>query len=174
MIIKDQLLAEHSKKNTQLICSFIGTDVDKMKELMDCFFSNEYRISQRAAMAVSECFDQHPHLLLPYLAEMCAILDREDVHIALTRNTVRIFQFVQLPAKLQAKVFDQCLGFLQSPQYPVAVKAFSMTVLYNICKEFPELKAEVIPVLEQEMAYAEKPGILSRGRKIMKQLHQLP
>lgn len=173
MIIKEQLLIEHSKKNTQLICSFITTDKDRMKELMDCFFCNEYRISQRAAMVVSECFDQHPQLLQPYVEDMCAMLDREDVHIALIRNIVRIFQFIQLPTKLQAKVFDQCLNFLQSPEYPVAVKAFSMTVLYNICKEFPELKAEVIPVLEQEMAYAERPGILSRGRKIMKGLQQL-
>ncbi len=173
MIIKEQLLLEHSKANTQKITRFIGTDKNRLQQLMDCFFSNEYRVTQRAAMAVSDCFDQHPFLMQSHLERMINNLDTQNLHIAVKRNTVRIFQFVEIKLDLQSKFYDHCINYLMDSKEPIAVKAFSMGILYNICKEHPDLKTEVIPLLEDELEHTESAGIRSRGRNILKKLSKL-
>jgi len=47
-----------------------------------------------------------------------------------------------------------------------------MQILYNISEKEPELKPELIDVIENEMELHPTPGILSRGKKILKKLHE--
>lgn len=173
MNIREQLLVEHSKANTQKITEYIGDDAERTAELMRCFFSNEYRVTQRAAMVVSDCFDRNPELMRPYLTQLVENIEQDDIHVAVQRNTVRILQFIDIPEELQARLFDRCLSFLIDSKMPIAVKAFSMGILYNICKDFPELKAEVIPLIEQELSHTESAGVRSRAKNILKKLSAL-
>lgn len=173
MKIREQLLFAHSKENTRKITNYIGSNKDRLQELMNCFFSNEYRVSQRSAMAVSDCFDQHPHLMQPHLERMIANLNTENIHIAVKRNTVRILQFIEVEENLQSELFDHCINFLKDPKEPIAVKAFSMGILYKICKQYPDLKTEVIPLIEDELEYTDSAGVRSRGRNILKKLNSL-
>ena len=173
MKIKEQLLVAHSKENTRLITAYIGDSKERLRELMDCFFGNEYRLSQRAAMVVSHCFDERAEMMQPYLEKLILNLENEAIHIAVIRNTVRILQFTAIPEKLQARLFDKCLLFLADTQMPIAVKAFSMTVLLNICKCFPDLKVEVIPLIEDVLKYTESAGVKNRGKKVLTQLYKL-
>lgn len=173
MDIHKQLLDTHSKANTNLITSYIGTDSVLLDELMACFFKNEYRVSQRAAMVVSNCFDQHPILMQPYIEKMILNLESDHIHVAIKRNTIRILQFVDIPEMYQSQLFDRCLSFIRNRNEPIAVKAFSMTIVYNICKQYPELVSEVIPIIENEVNYTESKGIISRGKKVLAQLYRL-
>ena len=70
-------------------------------------------------------------------------------------------------------MFDCCLSYLTDVEETVAVKAFSMTVLYRICQKYPDLKQELIPVIEDNLAYSDKAGLQNRGKKILKKLYQL-
>lgn len=173
MNIRAQLLVEHSKKNTDAIRSYIGQERNLVKELFDCFFSDETRVSQRAAMVISAVFDHDPHLVLPYTEELIENLLNNSQHVAIKRNTIRILQFMELPESQTSAVFNHCLENIISVKEPIAVKAFSMTVLLNICKKYPELKQEVIPILELELERNESAGVLNRGKKVLKKLNQL-
>ena len=173
MNIRAQLLITHSKPNTNKIVEYIGSNKDCLAELMDCFFSNEYRVTQRAAMAVSAVFDKSPKFINPYLSKMILNLENKDLHVAIKRNTIRILQFIEIPEKLISSLFDCCISYLLNKDEPIAVKAFSMGIVYNICKIYPELKVEVIPILEDIVEYSDSAGILSRGTKILKKLSQL-
>ena len=173
MDIKEQLLTEHSKDNTQLIVDYVGSDPERLAALMQCFFSDTYRISQRAAMAVSHCFDAHPTMMMPYQLRMIDLLEEVNLQIALKRNIVRILQFMELPESKEAQLFDRCLYFLMDAKEAIAVKAFSMTILYNICKKHPALKHELIPVLEELLLQSESAGVQNRGKKTLKKLHRL-
>lgn len=173
MNIRQQLLAEHSKANANKIANYIGESKQKLAEIMKCFFSNQYRVSQRSAMVVSEIFDRNPELIEPYKKKIILQLKKEDLEVAVKRNSIRILQFQEIPEELTATLFDYCLNFLTNAKEPIAVKAFSMTVLYNSCKRFPELTSELIPILEQELNQNKSKGIQSRGRKVLKQLRML-
>lgn len=65
-------------------------------------------------------------------------------------------------------VFDT----LNSGREPVAVKVFSMTVLFNIVQVYPELSEELEISIEEQMPFGSG-GFKSRGRKVLKDLSKL-
>lgn len=168
MNIKDEILREHSKQQAIKIASYIGTDPDRFDELMHLFFDREYRTSQRAAWVVSHCLDKHPELAKPHLEKMVLNL-RNEVHVAVVRNTLRVLQFMDIPDEVLGEATDICFTIMESGSQPIAVKVFAMTVLANICKKLPDLKNELTLLIEDQMPFASA-GFRSRGTKILRRL----
>jgi len=136
---------------------------------MGLFFTNTYRVSQRAAAIVNYCAQKYPILIAPYLEQMIDNLSNVNLHDAVKRNTVRILQFIDIPEKLMGKTANVCFDFLKSGTEPIAVKCFSMSVLYNISKKNPGLNNELKLVIEAQMPYGSA-GYKSRAKRILKEL----
>src|SRR3972149_3193992 len=134
MNLESEILKEHSKKQAVKIVQWIGNNKKRFAQLMQLFLEGEYRVVQRLAWIVSLCAEQHPALVKPWLSRMIKKAQEKGVHNAVQRNVVRVLQFVELPTPLQGPAANLCFHFLQSPEAPIAVKAFSMTVLANIAK----------------------------------------
>lgn len=169
MDLESEILKEHSKKQAIKIARWIGDDKKRFAQLMQLFLEGEYRVVQRSAWIVSLCGEKYPELIKPWLSKMVRKAQEKDVHNAVQRNVVRVLQFVNLPAPLQGPAANLCFNFLQSPETPIAVKAFSMTVLANIAAKEPDLKREVALIIEEMLPYG-GPGIRSRGKKVLLQL----
>jgi hypothetical protein len=169
--IKKELLKEHSKAQAVKISNYIGDDPEKFNQLITLFLADEYRVTQRAAWVVSHCADQYPKLIEPHLEQLILNL-KNQVHVAVKRNTVRVLQDVEIPEELLGETADICFNLMQSGEETIAVKVFAMTVLGNICVKFPELKNELIPLIEDQMPYGSA-GFKSRGKKILKNLTKL-
>ncbi len=165
MKIREEILKEHSRTQAEKIASYIGENEIRFAELMKLFFGNTYRVTQRAAWIVSICTERNPFLIEPFLSKMVNNLERE-VHDAVKRNTLRIFQSIELPKKLWGKTVNICFRFLIDADEPIAVKVFAMTVLSNICKYEPELKNELKLVLEDQLENASA-GFKSRAQKVL-------
>jgi hypothetical protein len=168
MNIEELLIEEHSKAQAIKIAQFVGNDRERFDELMKLFLDGRIRIHQRASMPLCICADKHPHLIIPYLQTMLSNL-KNPVHDAVVRNTIRLFQNIELPEDMWGEVWEICFEYLVSPRYPVAIRVFAMTVLYNICRELPELTQELKVVLEDQMPYGSA-GFISRGKKILAKL----
>ena len=56
---------------------------------------------------------------------------------------------------------------LNSPNEPIAVKAFSMTVIFNLSKKYPDIVPELKASIEYLMPNASA-GIKSRSNKILR------
>ncbi|MEO8150662.1 MAG: hypothetical protein ABI723_23725 [Bacteroidia bacterium] len=165
MSIREALLKEHSKAQTNRIVNYIGDDEKKFAELMDLFFNDEYRVVQRSAWSVSNCAEAHPQLIMPYLKKMIELLG-EDVHNAVKRNIVRVLQFIDIPKKHYGKAAQACFDLLLSKDEPVAVKVFAMTVIANISKHEPDLKNELRIIINDQLPYSSA-GFKSRAKKIL-------
>ena len=174
MDIRDQLLVEHSKQNTLAIAGYIGNNSERFSVLMDLFFNdpNKSRVVQRAAHVLSFCLDKHPDLITPHLEALIHNLKEDNVHVAVRRNTVRALQTITIPEELLGDTWNICFTYLSSAEEPIAVKAFSMTVLYNICKKLPELKEELQIVIEDQLPYGSS-GFKNRAHKVLKGLTKL-
>ncbi|MGB1247852.1 MAG: hypothetical protein ACPG4Z_03140 [Chitinophagales bacterium] len=171
MNLREEILAECSKEQWKKLSDWIGKDEARFADLMDLFFAGEYRVSQRSANVVAYCFDKHAFLLTPYLSKMVDYLENPP-HVSVTRNTVRILQNVDLPQELIGKAANLCFDFLAKHETPIAIKAFSMTILANICVQEPDLKNELILLIEEQMPYGSA-GFKSRGRKTLEKLRKL-
>lgn len=167
MDIKAQLLTEHSKTNADLIRNWIGNDCERFTILVQLFLENEYRVSQRAAMVLGHLYDAHPEMIAPFLPKIIKHLRKPDIHDAVKRNIVRILQTIDLPKKHHGQVADICFNYLADPNTAVAIRAFSMTVLWNICLKVPELMPELKATIEDWLEHGTK-GFESRGKQILR------
>jgi hypothetical protein len=166
------ILKEHTKSNTSKIVDWISNDPNRFKELVDIFLAGTYRVTQRAAWPLSRCVEHHPNLINPHLKRVIDHLKRPGIHDAVKRSTVRFLQDIKIPKSMQGRVADSCFGYLSDPKEPIAVRVFSMTVLANMAKENPELKNEIIPIIEDQLPFGSA-GFRSRGIKVLKALKQL-
>src|SRR5882724_12843827 len=138
MNLEEMLLAEHSKKQCDKIVKYISDDKKRFAALMKLFFQGEYRITQRAAWPMSYCVRKYPSLIRPYFNRLITNLRKKGLHEAVVRNTVRILQDLDIPRQYHGKLMSICFDFIQSNETPVAVKAFSLTILENLSKKYPE------------------------------------
>jgi hypothetical protein len=163
------LREEHSKKQSDRIVKYIGTDKDRFAILIDLFFKGEYRISQRAAWPLSYCVRSYPALIAPYYGRLLDNLGRKDIHVAVIRNTVRLLQDVSIPKRWHGRVMSICFDFVANPETPIAVKAFALTILSNLSQDYPEIRGELKLIIEEQWDQA-TPAFRSRAKKILKKI----
>ncbi|MBX2963021.1 MAG: hypothetical protein KF687_10955 [Cyclobacteriaceae bacterium] len=172
MNLQQELLRTTSKAQVLRIVQYIGSDPIKFDALVTVFLGGSYRATQRASWILSVCIEHHPELAKPHLKKLVKNLKQPGLHSAVKRNTVRLLQFVNIPASLHGDVATVCFNFLQDNKEPIAVRAFSMTVLANIARSNPDLKRELMLMLEDILPYGSA-GMISRARKTIKQLETI-
>ncbi|UZR95514.1 hypothetical protein [Chondrinema litorale] len=168
MNISEALLKEHSKANSLNIAEYIGEDKVRFKQLIEIFIGEEYRLVQRSAWVLSIIAEKHPFLIKPYLSLLVKQLHNPK-HDTVKRNILRILQFIEIPDELMGELADICFNFLTSGKEAIAIKVFAITVLEKIVRQYPELKYELIIIIEDQMPYSSA-GFKSRGTKILKAL----
>ncbi len=86
---------------------------------------------------------------------------------------MRSLQCLPIPAPHQSAVVNLAMSFLTNRQEAIAVRVFAMTVLANLCSVYPDLKNELIPLIEDELPIG-TPAFRSRGAKILRSLKRHP
>ncbi len=148
---------------------YIGDGKQRFSELILIYLNGPERITQRAATLLVHFAKKQPELVIGQLGIILKQLNQPHASVAIKRNTVRFLQDIKIPKRWQGKVADICFTFLTNHDEPIAVKAFSMTVLGNIAVENIELKNELIPIIEDQMPFGSA-GFRNRGAKVLKQL----
>lgn len=151
MNLLEEILREHSKEQCNKIVKWVGNSQQRFDELFHLFLTGEYRVTQRAAWPISYCVEIHPAFIKKNFAKLISNLQRPNRHNAVKRNTVRLLQYVDIPKKLQGRVMDICFGYVASPGEAVAVKAFSLTVLGNLAKLYPDIIPEIKLLIEEQL-----------------------
>jgi hypothetical protein len=169
MNLKDAALKEHSKIQCNRIVKYIGNNPKRFSDLVNVFLEGPYRVTQRIAWPLSYCVEENTTLIHPHLSRILKYVQQSGVHDSVKRNVIRLLQFIDIPKKQQGVVADICFKFFNNKKEPIAVRAFSMTVLANLAKEITELKNELIPLIEDELPFGSA-GFVSRGRKVLKEL----
>jgi hypothetical protein len=172
MNIREELLKEknHSKQQALKISDYACSSPKYFRALMQCFLLNEYRLSQRAAWSVNWAVQKNPNLIQPYIKDLIQQLVRKDVHDAVIRNSVRILQKIKIPGEFHGELMNNCFAFIESNTTPVAVKAFSLTVLSNLSEIYPEIKNELQLIIEERWDH-ETAAFKARARKILETLN---
>lgn len=169
--LRDEILKEHSKVHTVYLANKIGANQEDFDELIALFLKDEYRVTQRAAWIVRHCIEAYPWLIEKHLESIILNLQK-DIHDAVKRNTVFILHQMEIPEDLMGVTAEICFAFLNSGKEPVAIKAHSMSVLFNIVKKFPELKDELQMSIEEQLPFGSV-GFKNRGSKILKAMEKI-
>ena len=167
MNLQTEILKADFKDQAVFVAEKVIDDEAKFAELMTLFFSVDIRTCQQAAWIVSHCADKNPSLVMPYIDKLIKNLYNE-VGDATKRSTVRVLQLVEIPEALWGEIIEICFRYLTGKE-AVAIKVFSMTVLYNISLKVPEITTELKVVIENQLPYGSA-GFKSRGKKILAKL----
>jgi len=170
MDLRNEILRENNREHTLKIADWISANAERVAALVQLFLQDEYRVVQRAAWIISYVAQQSPELIVPHLPAMVQRMDDAGIPVAVKRNVTRVLQFLPIPPALHGPVMNRCFELLTDPEETIAVRAFSMTVLANLAKEYPDIRNEIRLVLEDELQHQPSPGFASRAKKVLKML----
>lgn len=168
MDLKEALLKEHSLVQATKISVWAVESKANLKQLMQAFFGKDKILVQRASWAASKAYDLQPALFETYLLQLITCLEK-PIHGSVRRNSLRMMQSMQIPEEYQSKLIDILFELLSDPKEESAVKAFAMTVAYNVVKLYPELGQELKIIIEDQLPYA-TPSFKSRAKRIINKL----
>ncbi|MFA6260049.1 MAG: hypothetical protein WC760_01160 [Bacteroidia bacterium] len=166
------LLKEHSKRLTETIIAYVNQDESRLDELVALVTGGKPILAQRASWPLSYVAIRNPDWIEKHLPSLISLLKRTDLHQAVTRNIYRFLQEIDIPEELEGKVAESAIRHIHDPRTPIAIKAFAITVLGNLCKKYPELAQEVRLLLEDERLN-ESGAIKVRMRCVLKALDKL-
>ena len=169
MDLRATILAEHSKAQTNKIIKWIGSDQKRFDELFKLFLNDEYRVVQRAAWPLSYCVINHPELIRKHFSKLVKNLGKPNIGDSVKRNTVRLLQHIAIPEEFHGEIMSICFNYISDPQEKVAIKAFSLSILQNLCRQYPEIRQELKTIIEDRWDY-ETVAFRSRAKKILKEL----
>ena len=170
MNLKEMILQEHSKAQTNKIIAWVGDSQKRFDDLFYLFINDEYRVVQRAGWPLSYIAATYPQLIQKHFSKLIQNLHKTGLHNAVKRNTVRLLQEITIPKKFHGEIMSLCFDYISSPDEAIAVKAFSLTILQNLSAEYPDIKPELKTIIHNRWDF-ETAAFHSRARKILKSMN---
>jgi hypothetical protein len=160
------LVAEHSKAQNTRIVKWVNNNQQRFDDLFRILLNDEPVIQQRAAWAMSCAVIKHPALIKKHFKKLLDNLEKPNLHNAVKRNSIQVFEEIEIPEKFHGRIMDRCFSYISDPAEAVAVKAFSLGVLRKFAKQYPEIKQELKAIIEERWEF-ETPAFHSRAKKIL-------
>lgn len=162
-----EIQANHSQVQRDKIVNWIGYSQDRFNQLFSIFLNGNSCESQRASWPLSHAVLTHPQFILPHFAALLKNLLKPGIHDAVKRNSLRLMQDLEIPEQFHGEVMNLCFNYITSMTEKPAIKAFSLTVLQNLAKSYPDIKHELKTIIEDQWDY-ESPAFKSRAKKLLK------
>lgn len=171
MNIRLALEQDFSKNKINEIAEYACSKPIRFKKLMECFFDPYHRTVLAASWVLTKSIQSHKEMLEPYFPEIITQITNPNNAEHLIRNSLRILELIQIPETFHGIVMNTCFGFIEQPQAPIAIKAYSLTILFELSKTYPEIQEELKCIIEEKWGN-ETPAFKSRGRKILSQINK--
>ena len=125
-------------------------------------------VAWRTAWIIDKLSVKNPSLIEPYHKMLVGML-KKTKNNSIRRHLTKILGTNPTKECEDGELIDKCLNWIIHTKVPVAVKANTMQLLYELCKLYPELIPEFRMVIEEGLPTGSN-GYKSRARKILKQL----
>jgi 8-oxo-dGTP diphosphatase len=160
-----------SMKEVNWVATSAGENPAIFKKLLEFSFSPDRRLAFRSSWTLTKVCDKYPDLIIPYLGMIIESLDNID-NESTQRSFLRILSFAEMDkvdSRFHGILADHCFSALNSGFSAIAIKAYSMEILYKLAVIYPELANEL--ALSVSMLQADSSGgILARSRIILDKL----
>jgi 8-oxo-dGTP diphosphatase len=144
-------------------------------KLFEYSHSSDKKLAFRASWTLTKVCDRFPELIYPCLEQIVDSLGKIDNESTL-RSFLRIISLSDLE-KIKSRqhgiLADFCFTAMNSGFSAIAIKAYSMEILYKLALIYPELANELSASLRILMEDGSA-GITARGHTIIKKLADIP
>ena len=171
MNLPEEISRERSRAQAVKLAAWVGGDAGRFRELMAVFLQDEdHNLVSRAAWIINIVAETQPGIVLPHLAALVGRMEAPGIPGAVKRHVMSILQYVDIPEFLHGQVMNAGFSLLEDPEEPIAVRAFSMSVLAHLAVVYPEIKGELRLVIENMLMLGASAGLRARARKVLKSI----
>jgi hypothetical protein len=167
------ILSDSSRSLADYAAAMVGNDPVMFRKVLDLAYEQKSPVSMRAARVADLGCEHHPELIRPYLVRMV-----KDLPGLTDMSVKRVFMHILIrhswveDEEAMGKLVDTLFKWLMDDNQAVAVKAYSMVILENITKMLPDLKGELILVLEEAAPLWESQALQYGARKLVRKLRK--
>ena len=168
--MEQDLLIENSKKHITALAKSIAYNESEIEKIVGLTLQDKQTISARASWVISElCKSNNEHIFkqLPVIIRALPTISIDGIK----RNLLCGMQCLTIDEENIGSLIDICFKFILTPSETVAVKVYSMQIIANTVNKYPEIKNELIAVIEEEMT-KNSVAFYARAKKILKVLHK--
>lgn len=171
--IKKEFSANYTLSQVNKVVGQIEYYPDLIKDIREFVFDKDPRKNMRATWLLLHIAFKHPQLIKKEIPTLLRFLDQATNHTGAIRNCVRIFMEIEIPEKFCASIYDRCQLYATNATLPHAVRVFAIYTMANICKRFPELKQELLIIIDELKKYPQSPSMNACIKKTSKNLLKL-
>lgn len=153
-----------------MIAEVVKSD-DHFKTLIQLALHEKDPLAWRSCWVLDGSDEKRPGMAQKYIPEIIQALPGLKSKGTL-RSLLRLLTRYDIPEDEQGLLIDLCFSYLVSELYPVAVKAHAMQIIYQHVLIYPELKGELIAVIEDQ-SENNSVGFKSRGSILMRKMEKL-
>lgn len=144
-----------------------------LRKFIEFSFSSDRKLAFHASWILTKACDKSPEIIYPYIPQIIESLSSIDNESAL-RSFLRIISLCE-PSRLNPKhhglLADECFRQLNSGFSAIAVKAYSMEILYRLTLIYPELATE-LALSVRGLMDIDSAGIVSKAKTILRKLNK--
>ena len=146
----------------------VAADEKLFNLLFQLIFSRDKRLAWRSCWIIDTASEDAPDLLEDKLPEIIAGF-LSTSNSSLKRHFTRILCRYRLPEECLGAIINRSFELLV-PSEPTSVRVFAMQLLFNISQQLPDLKRELILVIENLSEERGSAGFINRSAKLLRQL----
>ncbi|OPZ98803.1 MAG: hypothetical protein BWY70_01142 [Bacteroidetes bacterium ADurb.Bin408] len=164
------MLYDSSKAAVDAVVELAGQQPALFAEVFHAACNEPYPLAMRAARVVQFYILKNPHAIAPFLPDLVHTLLHNTVD-GVKRSFLKILiEVVDVDAIPDAGlVYNRCLDWIFSEKESIAVRAYSMDLLYKFSLFEKELSMEFMLVLEN-VPLDESPGLECRRKQFLMKL----
>ena len=169
--LMDLLANMMSRKEAEFFAASALENKAILHRLLHYSVGSEGKLAFRASWTLSKVFDRYPELIYPHINFIVNSLGKLE-NESTERSFLRILSLADLPRVdpgYHGVLADHCFSALKSGFSAVAVKSYSMEILYKLALIYPGLIYELCSSINMLQGESQA-GIVARGRIILKKL----
>lgn len=160
-------------KEAEWVAAALIENHELLKRFIGYSYSKDQKEAFHSSWILTKACDRVPGLLDPYMPEIIESLPDIESESTL-RSFLRILSLSDLKIfsqKHQGLLADLCFKQLNSSLSAIAVKAYSMEILYRLTLIYPELATE-LAVSVRSVMDLQSAGIVSKAKTILRRLNK--
>lgn len=171
---RDMVRSTMGAKEVEWIATSAVENPQIFRKLFGCSFSDDKKLAFHSSWALTKVADDHPERFAEFAPQIIESLGKLENESTL-RSFLRILtlsDISRLDSRHHGQLADYCFSALRSGSSAIAVKAYSMDIIYQIAVIYPELiheLASTINLLHDETSA----GIVARGNIILRRLAEI-
>jgi len=157
-----------SEKEAGWIAGSATGNPEIFRKLLGYSFSHDRKLASHSSWILTKACDKQPEMIYPYLPEIIDSLGRLENESS-KRSLLRIIALGdvnKISRQYHGMLAEHCFKLLGSGFSAIAVKAYSMEILYKLALLYPEMANELSASINMLRGEGSA-GILARGRIIL-------